>query len=74
MKRQKCHLDNPENIKYYQDCCNSLILEEEISISMTKTIETSRDDFSKGTLFADRDKYKIINQRAKLPSSSEYFS
>ena len=61
MKCSKCQFDNPSDSKFCKECGTRLIAEEEVSV--TKTLETPKEELIRGTLFADR--YEIIEELGK---------
>lgn len=63
VKCPKCDTDNPPDSKYCKECATQLPSSEEISISQTKTLETSIDDLTTGSTFAGR--YQIIEELGK---------
>ena len=58
IKCPKCQTDNPSNSKSCTECATSLPPPEEISV--TKTLETPKQKFTKGAVFAGR--YQIIEE------------
>ena len=61
VKCPKCQSDNPETATFCADCGTRIASPEEIGI--TRTIETSAEEFTRGTLFAER--YEIIEELGK---------
>jgi serine/threonine protein kinase/predicted Zn-dependent protease len=59
MKCPKCQADNPENTKFCGECGTQLKTSELYSLP-TKTIETSREELTTGSVFASR--YQIIEE------------
>ena len=60
MKCPKCNLDNPDDSKFCKDCGTNIISAEEAQPSITKTIETHREELTTGSSFAGR--YQIIEE------------
>ncbi len=60
MKCPKCQFDNPDDILYCGKCATPLKSSEDISVSHTKTLETSTGKLTRGTTFASR--YEIIEK------------
>jgi len=60
MKCPKCHFDNPSDSKFCKECGTQIIPLEEISPSHTKTLETPKEEFVRGTTFAKR--YEFIEE------------
>ncbi len=54
MKCPKCQFDNPDDSKFCKECGTRIISSEEIPVSHTKTLETPREEFTRGTTFAER--------------------
>jgi len=63
MKCPKCNLDNPDTQSFCGDCGTQLESAEVAQPSVTKTLETPREELTRGTLFADR--YEIIEELGK---------
>jgi hypothetical protein len=63
MKCPKCNLDNPDTQSFCGDCGTQLESAEVAQPSVTKTLETPREELIRGTLFADR--YEIIEELGK---------
>jgi len=63
MKCPKCNSDNPDTLKFCGECGTKLDLSDDAQISFTKTLETPREELTRGTLFADR--YEIIEELGK---------
>jgi serine/threonine protein kinase len=61
IKCPKCQTDNPETQKFCGECATPLQPDQEIGV--TRTIETSVQEFTRGTLFAER--YEIIEELGK---------
>ncbi|MCJ7589027.1 MAG: protein kinase [Candidatus Aminicenantes bacterium] len=60
MKCSKCETVNPADSKFCKECATALPSSEKPQISVTRTLETTADDFARGTLFAGR--YEIIEE------------
>jgi serine/threonine-protein kinase len=60
MKCPKCHTDNPDTSRFCGICATSLTQAGEQGVSVTKTIETTTDEFTRGKIFAGR--YEIIEE------------
>jgi len=60
MKCPKCQTVNSRDSQYCKKCATPLPLDEG-QISFTKTLETTRDELARGTLFAGR--YEIIEEQ-----------
>jgi serine/threonine protein kinase/tetratricopeptide (TPR) repeat protein len=62
MKCPKCHSDNPDTKRFCGECGTQLIPAEEIP-SPTKTLETPKEEFTRGTTLANR--YEFIEELGK---------
>jgi len=60
IKCPKCQFDNPDDSKFCKECGTQIIPLEEIPPSHTKTLETSKEEFTRGTTFAER--YEFIEE------------
>jgi serine/threonine protein kinase len=60
VKCPKCQTNNPSDSKYCKECATPLPTSGDIDFSHTKTLETARDELSRGTTFAGR--YEIIEE------------
>jgi serine/threonine-protein kinase len=58
MKCPKCLFENPEDILFCGKCGTQLPKSEEFAPSITKTLETPREELTTGSTFAGR--YQII--------------
>jgi serine/threonine protein kinase len=63
MKCPKCDTVNPDDSRFCKDCGTNIISAEEAQPSITKTIETHREELTRGTVFAGR--YEIIEELGK---------
>jgi serine/threonine-protein kinase len=61
MKCPKCYTANPDTQKFCGECATPLQATKEIGV--TRTIETPVEEFTRGTLFAER--YEIIEKLGK---------
>ena len=61
MKCPKCNTDNPETQSFCGDCGTQLLAVEEVSV--TKALETPKEELTTGSLFAGR--YQIIEELGK---------
>jgi len=60
MQCPKCKNENPSSSKFCKECGTQLIETTEPDVSLTKTIETPKEEFTRGTVFANR--YEIIEE------------
>ena len=60
IKCSKCHFENPYTVHFCGECGTQLIPPEKISASHTKTLETPKEEFVRGTNFAER--YEFIEE------------
>ena len=60
MKCPKCQFENPDDSKFCKECGTQVISSEKISPSHTKTLETPKEEFTRGTTFAER--YDFIEE------------
>jgi serine/threonine protein kinase/Tol biopolymer transport system component len=58
-KCPKCHTENPETALYCSNCVTSLTAAGKPGVSVTRTIETTTDELTRGTTFAGR--YEILS-------------
>jgi len=58
MKCPKCHSENPETKQFCADCGTRLTPSKDIGV--TRTLETTPDEFSRGTVFASR--YEVLEE------------
>jgi serine/threonine protein kinase/Tfp pilus assembly protein PilF len=58
----KCQAENPDTVKFCGECGTNLSVSEEIS-APTKTIETTKEELKRGSIFAGR--YEIIEELGK---------
>jgi serine/threonine protein kinase/Tfp pilus assembly protein PilF len=63
MKCPKCQSDNPDDSKFCKECGTNITSAEEAQPSITKTIETPREELTTGSTFAER--YQIIEELGK---------
>jgi len=63
MKCPKCNLDNPDDSKFCKECGTNITDADEVRPSITKTIETPREELTTGSTFAGR--YQIIEELGK---------
>jgi serine/threonine protein kinase/tetratricopeptide (TPR) repeat protein len=63
MKCSKCNFENPDDTLYCGKCAAPLKPSEEISASITDTLETPKEELTTGSLFAGR--YQIIEELGK---------
>jgi serine/threonine protein kinase/tetratricopeptide (TPR) repeat protein len=63
MKCPKCHAENAEGARFCSSCAAPLTAAEEAHPVFTKTLETPRENLTRGTLFAER--YEIIEELGK---------
>jgi len=61
MKCPKCHFDNPDTVHFCGDCGTQLLPSKEIPV--TETLETPKEELTRGTTFANR--YEIIEELGK---------
>ncbi len=59
-KCPKCQADNTDTARFCSSCAASLSLADDAQPSFTKTLETPAQEFTRGTLFAER--YEIIEE------------
>jgi len=59
MKCLKCHADNPDTQRFCGECGTQLLPAEKIP-SPTKTLETPKEEFTRGTTLANR--YEFIEE------------
>ncbi|MDH4196019.1 MAG: protein kinase [Candidatus Aminicenantes bacterium] len=60
MKCPKCQAENPETKQFCADCGTRLTPADRPEASFTKTLDTTSDELTRGTLFAGR--YEIIDE------------
>jgi serine/threonine-protein kinase len=60
MKCPKCQFDNPEDTAFCGKCGTQFEPSKGISVSHTKTLETPKEEFTRGTTFAER--YEFIEE------------
>ena len=63
MKCPKCLSDNPPDSRYCRKCAAPLPTEEDLSVSVTKTLQLPASELERGTIFAQR--YEIIEELGK---------
>jgi len=59
-KCPKCQSDNPDTQQYCGECATPLPSSKEIPASPTKTLETPKEEFTRGTTFSER--YEFIEE------------
>jgi len=59
-KCPKCHSDNPETVKFCGECGTRLDLPQTPQVSVTRTLETTADELTRGIVFAGR--YEVIEE------------
>lgn len=57
---RKCQFDNPEKTRFCGNCGTSLSLQEEVSLSSTKTLQMLLGELATGSTFAER--YLVIEE------------
>ena len=60
IKCPKCNTDNPDTQKFCGECATPLPSSEDIKVSITKTLETPKEELTSGSTFAGR--YQIIEE------------
>jgi len=63
MKCPKCQTENPESVKFCGECGTNITSAEDPQPSLTKTLETPREELTTGSTFANR--YQIIEELGK---------
>jgi serine/threonine protein kinase len=63
MNCPKCNFENPADTKFCGECAAPLHPSEEISASLTETLETPKEELTTGSTFAGR--YQIIEELGK---------
>ena len=63
MKCPKCNLDNPDDSKFCKECGTNITSAEDAQPSITKTLETPKEELTTGSSFAGR--YQIIEELGK---------
>jgi len=63
IKCPKCDFDNLDDSRFCHKCATPLPSPEEIPVSHTKTLETPKEELTRGTLFAGT--YEIIDELGK---------
>jgi serine/threonine protein kinase len=63
IKCPQCHADNPDTKQFCGDCGTQLTLLDEVSPSITKTLETPPTRLALGSLFAER--YEVLEELGK---------
>jgi len=63
MKCPKCQSENPNTVKFCGECGTNFTSAEEAKPTITKTIETPREELTTGSTFAGR--YQIIEELGK---------
>lgn len=54
VKCPKCQTDNPETSTFCADCGTRLPTPEDVEVSHAKTLETPKEELTRGTTFAGR--------------------
>lgn len=60
MQCPKCHAENSDSSRYCSSCAAPLTVPPDAKPAFTKTLETSAEELTRGSLFADR--YEIIEE------------
>jgi hypothetical protein len=60
----KCHADNPDSKLFCGDCGTQLMLPEEVSPSINKTLETPKTRLAVGSIFSVR--YEVLEELGKV--------
>jgi len=68
----KCKNDNPADSKFCKECGTQLMQTKKPDASLTKTLETTKEDLTRGTVFADR--YEIIKELDRVRSDPRFRS
>lgn len=63
IKSPKCHSDNPSDSKFCKKCGTIFPLSEHISVSHIENLEASKEELTKGSIFAGG--YQIIEELGK---------
>jgi len=63
MKCPKCNFENPDDTLYCGKCAAPLKPSEDISVPLTETMETPKEELTTGSIFAGR--YQIIEELGK---------
>ncbi|MCK4646214.1 MAG: protein kinase [Candidatus Aminicenantes bacterium] len=63
VKCPKCHTENTSDSQFCKKCATPFPSPEEIPASPTKTLETPKEEFTRGTTFASR--YELIEELGK---------
>ena len=63
IKCPKCFFNNPDDTLYCGKCAAPLHPSEKIPSSQTKTLETPKEELTRGTTFAGR--YELIEELGK---------
>ncbi len=59
----KCNTENTSDSEFCKKCATPLPSSEKIPVSQTKTLETPKEELTRGTIFADR--YELIEELGK---------
>jgi serine/threonine protein kinase len=70
MKCPKCQTENPDTVKFCGECGSNITSPDGAHPSITKTIETPREELTTGSTFAGR--YQIIEELGKGGMGSVY--
>ncbi len=63
VKCPKCQTENPDTQRFCGDCGTQLQTSEDIPVTFTRTLETPKEEITRGTVLADR--YEILEELGK---------